>query len=73
MKSRYIECNERDIHQGARFDVPMRNQGQHIEVAYGGFGRYENDEGAPFKRVTDRSVGTGQVTFYRLAPAGVAK
>lgn len=62
---KYVECWEREIPEGVRFDVPRRNQGQMIEVAYGGFGRYENDEGAPYKRVTDRGEGGG-TQFFRF-------
>lgn len=63
---RYVQCSERDIPKGIRFDVPGRNQGQTVEVAYGSFYRGEAGEGDFFKRVTDRSIGPGAVTYYRL-------
>lgn len=60
---RYEPCNLSDIPDGVRFDVPRRNQGQIIEVAYGDFGRSPNDNGDPWKRVVDRS--DGSVQYYR--------
>lgn len=61
----YIAVPESHVPQHIRFDVPARHQGQHIEVAYGGYDKYEHDEGADWKCVTDRS--TGSTTYYRLA------
>lgn len=62
--TRYIRCDEKSIPQGVRFDVPRRNQGQFIEVAYGDFGHSPNDDGDPWKRVRDE---LGNVRYYRLA------
>lgn len=59
----YKKCELNDVPATVRFDVPRRNQGQMVEIAYGGFERAEHDEGAPFKRVTDRSEQT--TTYYR--------
>lgn len=64
----YVEISESEIPAGVRFDVPGRNQGQVIEVAYGGFNRASHDAGDPYKKVTDRSVPVGRasrVTYYR--------
>lgn len=66
--NKYIRCEKRDIPTGVRFDVPRRNQGQAVEVAYGTFGRYEASNGDPYKRVLDRSIGPDAVTYYRLVP-----
>ena len=52
-----------------RWDVPGRFQGQHIEVAFSATSKYEADNGAPYKRVTDRSIAPGRpsrVTYYAL-------
>jgi hypothetical protein len=61
---RYEECCEAAVPASVNFDVTPRNQGQTVEVAYGGFGRAEHDAGDPYKRITDRS--TRSVTYYRL-------
>jgi len=64
---KYIPCNESDIPPNVRFDVPPRNQGQAVEVAYGDIGRGgPNDVGDPWKRVTDRSLGGGSDYFRRV-------
>lgn len=63
--SKYIEISASRIPGNVRFDVPRRNQGQHVEVAFGGFGRYEHDDGDQYKRIVDRS--TGRTTYYRLS------
>lgn len=66
----YTKIDEGALPRGVRFDVPRRNQGQIIEVAYGGFRRAEHDEGDPFKRVTDNGLGVGtpdRVIYYTLA------
>ena len=60
--TKYTRCDERDIPAAVRFDVPGRNQGQMIEVAYGGLDRGEHDYGDPFKRIKDEN---GRVTYYR--------
>lgn len=66
MRARYVECSAKDVPDDIRFDVPRRNQGQMVEIAYGDRGRFrgENDEGSPYKRVTDGS--DRSVTYYRL-------
>ncbi len=56
------------IPDAARFDVPGRYQGQSDEYAFGGFGRYEHDDGAPYMRVTDRGLAphqAGHLTYYK--------
>lgn len=63
--TKYVQCDERQIPGDVRFDVPRRHQGQTVEIAYGGNSRYEHDEGAPFKRVTDAAA--GKVAYYKLA------
>lgn len=68
MTSQYEQCKEADIPAGVRFDVPRRQQGQIVEVAFGGRRRDEHDVGDPYKRVTDRSV--GEVTYYRRVATG---
>lgn len=54
---------------GCRWDVPARNQGQIIEIAYADERpcRSEAGPGSTYRRVHDRS--TGEVTYYRLAEA----
>ena len=53
--TKYVKITADKIPDGVRFDVPQRNGGQIIEVAYGGFGRAEHDEGDKFMRIHDRS------------------
>ena len=62
--AKYTQINESDVPSGVRFDVPRRHQGQIIEVAYGGWGRYEHDDGAEYKREIDRS--DRSAAYYRL-------
>jgi hypothetical protein len=62
---RYEPCNLSDIPDGVTFDVPPRNQGQIVEVAYGDFGRAPNDHGDPWKRVQDKSLPGWPVQYYR--------
>jgi len=64
MSSKYTKCKKADVPGGVRFDIPLHCQGQIVEVEYGGFGRYVHGDGAPYKRVTDRSDGT--VEWFRL-------
>jgi hypothetical protein len=64
-KGKYVPCSKTDIPETVRFDVPGRLQGQMIEVAFGGFGRYEHDEGDLYKRVTDRGGTGGPPNYYR--------
>lgn len=66
----YQQVQANEVPKGIRFDVPARNQGQIIEVAYGDRMAVtaENDAGAPWKRVTDTSLPPGhpeRVTYYR--------
>ncbi len=67
MKTTYTKIEESQVPAGVRFDVPRHNQGQIVEVAYGGFDRSEHGNGDPYKRVTDRS--DRSVAFYkRVSP-----
>lgn len=66
-KHKYVRCSENDIPAGVRFDVPQRNAGQIVEIAYGGLGRAEHDEGDEYMRRHDRSLGPLAFEFYRLA------
>ncbi len=61
----YLRCDEKDIPGNVSFHVPDRLRGQTVEVSYGGFGKECFDEGAPFKKVHDRSE--YGATYYRLA------
>jgi hypothetical protein len=64
MRKTYQEIDETQVPDGVRFDVPRRNQGQMIEVAYGGFGAGPWDDGDLYKRVKDRTAPTTR--FYQL-------
>jgi hypothetical protein len=64
----YKRITSDQLPKGVRFDVPPQNQGQAIEVAYGGFARSEHCDGDPYRRVTDRSIGNGVVTYYKMVP-----
>ena len=64
-KIKYVECRESEIPADIRFDVPRRNQGQIVEVAYGTFSRGEAGPGDPYKSVYDRST-QGPTRYYRL-------
>jgi hypothetical protein len=68
-KHTYLPCPASSIPADVRFDVPRRNQGQHDEVAYGGFGRAEHDRGAPYKRerTASQAIRGEGGTYYRLA------
>ena len=70
MKHTYIECRYVTIPADVRFDTPTRNQGQMIEVSYGGFCRSEHDDGDIYKRVVDRTNPHAAPTYYQLAKAG---
>lgn len=63
MKPTWHEITLADIPDGVRFDVPRENQGQIIEIAYGGFDRAPHTSSAPFKRVNDTS--RISVRYYR--------
>lgn len=62
---RYVRIGREEIPTKVRFDVPKRHAGQMIEVAYGGFSRHEHDDGAPFKRVIDKSI--AETKYFRLS------
>ncbi len=64
-KAEYVRISESQIPEGVRFDVTGPNQGQIVEVAYGGFGRAEHGQGDPYKRVTDKSDRT--VAYFKRA------
>lgn len=68
MKTQYVPTTEAEIPAGLRFDVPLRLQGQTIERAYGGpmEQRGMHDDGAPYMRVLDRSVGSRAYRYWRL-------
>lgn len=57
MKPIYLPINPTAIPPGVRFDVPSRLQGQGSagQIAYGGFGRAEHDEGSKYMR--ERTAG----------------
>lgn len=59
--SRWMQTS---VGASVRFDVPRRNQGQIVEVAYGALGAGEAGRGDPWMRVIDRS--DGSTTFWRL-------
>ena len=65
---KYTPCDHNIIPQGTRFDVPGVFAGQAIEVAYGGpmEQHTEHTEGAPWKRVTDKSELPCGYAYYRL-------
>ncbi len=63
MKTQYIKIDMSEVPSGVRFDVPRHNQGQIVEIAYGGFDRAEHGNGDPYKRVRDRS--DGSIVYYR--------
>lgn len=70
MAGKYVTCDERDVPGTVRFDVPGRNQGQTVEVAYGGWDRGEHDRGDPYRRTIDRSVGPTPVYARWVLTAG---
>lgn len=56
-----------DVPPNLRWDVPARLTGQLVEVAYATpYAQYAQDDGATFKRVTDRTGGEGAVRFFRV-------
>lgn len=66
--NKWIECKQSDVPANTRFDVPPLNQGQIVEVSYGGHSSQHREydwSDAPFKREHDRSDNT--VTYYRRA------
>jgi len=67
----YREIPEAEIPERVRFDVPRHNQGQIVEVAYGGYGRAEMGDGDPYRRVTDTSLPPGnprRVVYGKRVP-----
>lgn len=60
----YIPIDKGSVPERVRFDVPPQCQGQIVEVAFGGLDRSEHAEGAPYKRVIDRS--DGATAYYAL-------
>lgn len=63
----YVEVPANTVPAGLRWDVPARNQGQIVEVAYACPGsRAEAGHGDPWMWVFDRSDRTS--TYYRLRP-----
>lgn len=66
---KYEKISASQVPTGVRFDVPARNGGQIVEIAYGGFDRAPHDDGDLFKRIRDRSVGPNAYEYYRLAKA----
>jgi hypothetical protein len=64
-QSAYVAIPAAALPPGVRFDVPPQHQGQHIEVAYGGFARHAHCHGDLYKRVHDRSLGPDAVTYYK--------
>jgi hypothetical protein len=67
--TKFIPCALDDIPAGVRFDVPGRNQGQIVEVAYGDRGREEHDSGSPYRRTRDRSMPCDPFTYERRIAA----
>ena len=65
------EIRKSDLPREASFDVPGRNAGQSVEVAYGrpSAYRFGCDVGDPFMRVTDRSEPVGQQVRYYVRTA----
>ncbi len=61
----YVECAAQAVPPTIRFDVPGRNRGQFVEVAYGTFGKACAERGDPYMRITDRTTTTGP-TFFVL-------
>jgi hypothetical protein len=59
----YTKIRPEEVPNGVRFDVTLHRQGQMVEIAYGGYGRAEHDDGDPYRRIHDRSDGT--VTYWR--------
>ena len=60
-----VPIDASQIPDDVRFDIPRRNQGQIVLVAYGGYSRGEHDEGDPYMRVVDQSEGQ-EAAYYVL-------
>lgn len=63
-----LRCTEADMPAGVRFDVPGRNAGQMVEIAYGTFGRGAAGEGDPWQMITYHAEG-GRREYFRLVDA----
>lgn len=64
-KTKYIPTTADEIPADVRWEVPARNQGQMVEVAYASPGsRYCADHGDKYQRVLDRSVGPAAFRYY---------
>ncbi len=66
----YVPTDPMFIPDHARFSVPERNGGQHIEVAYGGFDA-NLDHGSLYKRVTDLTLPVthpDRVRYFKRTP-----
>lgn len=55
-KTKYAPIEANKVPSDVVWNVPGRLAGQIVEVAYGGFGRSEKDDGDPYRRVTDQSL-----------------
>jgi hypothetical protein len=66
----YVEVAASGFISDLRWDVPRRNAGQIVEVAYSAFppSRGEADHGDKYKRVYDAS--TGDVRYFERRPTG---
>lgn len=66
--TKYLPCTLDQVRSGVRWDVPARNAGQAVEVAYATSRHYSTcaDDGDEYKRVTDRSgMHETNVYYYR--------
>lgn len=64
----YVEISASQVPPDLRWDTPRRHAGQPIEVQYGA-AEWSMDlacNGAPYKRIVDRSVGPSAISYYRL-------
>jgi hypothetical protein len=65
-KYKYVEISEQDVPEGVSFDVLRADQGQTVELAWGGFGAAEHGPGDEYKRINDRSEHPDYaVRYYR--------
>jgi hypothetical protein len=64
----YVGISASQVPAGMRWDTPPQHAGQPIEVQYGVLERSADlaCNGAPYKRIVDRSVGPCAVSYYRL-------
>lgn len=60
----YKQVKKESVPPQVRFDTPGRFAGQHIEISFGGFGRYVHDVGALYKREIDHC--SRRTTYYKL-------